>query len=569
MGAAESSNTSESVTKLANTIQQSTKADTNQVNNLANSVDFTDCTIKLQGDFNVTSSADLFVSNKQIADAKQDANLQNNVEQTAMQQAKSSVGALGVGFATANNAAKQLVDVSNKVTNDLFVTANQFSNTSQNFNCNRSYIEANNLNIEFSSKANFLSDQALKNSQTAKIVNDIKQTVDQKATATVEGLTGLLFMLILLICAIGYFLFKPLDTQVGKIIILTLIICTIVGVFIWMWATEKPPLFGKPDECIASSQTGKGNYPCKNVSRGQVQITGPPLRYSYPVLVGTPNLVQMVIAKVSGVSGDNPVGVNNGGYNVDVMNKIQTQINNNYEKYTSDLNASGTTLTLEKIPNPLINLAPEGKIYQVPPYYKTDSNAGGKCTPKIIQVSSSSLNTNLEDCPTEVNPSALTTIDITSSNQSGGIANLNTAGWNEYLGLAGSTQLSSDELKRRNDFARFCLCDILDVELNIYVDGSEYIKIVNTDGRIIVTTGEKSNSSQASKFVPSSPVTSSSDKIVGGGVVQGDVGVVENKATKISEGVLYVGLPIFVIMVMIFIYVVLRKKKDNQPQGKK
>jgi hypothetical protein len=564
MGAAESSNTSESVTKLANTIQQSTKADTTQVSNLSQNTDFTDCKINLSGDLSVKSAAELAVSNSQIAAAKQDANLQNNVAQTALQEAKSTVGALGVGFATANNAARQLVDVSNDIRNDLFVSAGQFSNTNQSFSCNRTYIQAKNLNIDFTSKADFLSKQSLKNEQTAKIVNDITQTIDQKATATVEGLSGLLFMIILIILAIGYTLTKPFDTAAGKILMITIITCIIIGVFIWMWATEKPPLFGKPDQCIASSKTGQGDYPCKNVSRGTITISNSPLRYAYPIFkLGQSNLVQMVIAKVSGVSDNSSVGVNNGGYNINVMKDIQNRIDSNYNKYVSDLNEIGI-IPPEKIPNPLMNPNSDSDMYLIPPEYGTDSNSGGKCTPKIIQVNDNSNNVDINDCPTQINPSVLTSTTITPGNMSTGIANLNIIGWNEYLG-SGSTTLSTEEINIRNNFSRFCLCDILDVELNIYVEATEYVKVINENGNIVIRTGER-EPERASKFVPSTQVSSSNDKIESGGVVEGQVGTLANKAYNIKTASLWVGVPIIIIILIFFIYMVISRKK--KPEGK-
>jgi hypothetical protein len=567
MGAAESSNTSESVTKLANTIQQSTKADTNQVNNLSQSVDFSGCTIKLRGNLNTNSTADIYVSNSQIANAKQDANLQNNVAQTALQQAKSTVGALGVGYASANNAAKQLVDVSNKVQNDLFVSATQFSNTNQSFTCDRSYIDADNLNITFGSKADFLSSQVLKNEQTAKIVNDIKQTVDQKATATVEGLTGLLFMLVLLICAIGYVLFKPLDTKAGKVLMIAIITCTIIGIFIWMWATGKPPLFGEPDKCISSSKTGKGNYDCGDVTNGEIRISKSPLRYSYPIFqIGSANLVQMAIAKVSGVS-EATGGVNNGGYNIETLKKLQTQIDSNYDKYTVDLNNIGQTIP-NKIPNPLVNPNSENKMYLIPSEYRTDSNSGGKCTPKIIQVVSNSQNANIADCPTEINPSALTSTDETGSGFSQYIANLNVNEWNEYLGISGSMQLSPEEIKRRTNFARFCLCDILNIDLDIYIDSTELVKINNEDNTTKISTGSN-QPVKASQFVPDSPPSNISDKIEGGGVVKGQVCVVNNKVNKIKKATLWIGIPIVVFMFLFLFFMIIKggekgKKKEEK-----
>lgn len=567
MGAAESKNVSSSVTKLSNTIQQSTKADTTQVNNLTMATDFTNCTIKLDGDLNVTKTADLMVSNSQIAEAKQDANLQNNVAQTALQEAKSTVGALGVGYASASNAASQLVDVSNQITNNLFVSAGQFSNTSQTFTCNNSFIQARNLNIDFKSKADFLSQQALKNEQIAKVTNDITQTIDQKATATIEGLTGLLLMILLIICVIVYVIFKPLDSGAGKILMVAIIFCIIVGVIVWMWATGQPPLFGKPDQCISSSKTGvaEGDK-CKNISTGEIEISNPPLRYSYPVFqIGGVNLVQMAIAKVSGVSEQNAAGINNGGYNINVMNKLQNLIDSNYSKYVSDLNEIGI-IPPDKIPNPLMNPQQDNnQMYVIPSEYGTDSSSAGKCTPKIIQVLNNSQNISIKDCPTEINPSALSSTSMNPQNSQKGIANLNTTGWNEYLGLSNYLMLSPNEIKRRNDFARFCLCDILDIELNIYVDGNEYVRITNNFGNSVIRTGE-TEPDKSVKFVPSKPVSDNSGSITGGGTVKGEVGTVNNSTNNLRSAALWVVIPIMIIIFIFFIYFVFRKKEKKTGQ---
>jgi len=558
MGAAESTNTSDSITEIANTVQQSTKANSNQINNVNSTVNLSDCTIKLDGNFNVESVADLMVSNSQIAQANQDANLQNNVEQTALQQAKSTVGALGVGFATASNAAHQLARSTNTIINDMMTSANQFSSTTQSFNCDRSYIEAKNLNISFKSKGDFLSSQTQRQQQTAKIVNDIKQKVDQKAVATVEGLQGLLFLILLIILAIGYVLFKPLDTAAGKILMISIIIIVIIGVLIWMYANEKPPLFGKPDECIAASNSGTGGKGCKNTRRGSITIQNAPFRYSYPIMSsnGSPNLVQMVIAKVAGIGGSK--GKNNGGYTIGTMNALQQKINNNYIEYEK---ANLGIVVADKIPNPLVNPNPNpSNMYLIPTYYQIDGD--GKCTPKIIQVDTNG-ETNVDTCPSTIKPSTLTPVTIQGTNPDLGIANLNLQEWNEYLGT-GSSQLSTDEYKRRVDFARFCLCDILEIELNIYIDGDEIVRVKTDDGTNSISIASTvKDSPNVAKYTPTNQSVDRSEKIESPGVIDAQVGTVDNNTNKYKTVALYVIVPIATIMVIFLGYMIFRGKKKQ------
>ena len=181
MGAAESNNVSSAVTNVSNFVEQSTTANSDQVNEVKESVNLHNCTIKLRGDFNVNESAKLAVINNQIVQAHQNTNLNNNIQQQMLQQAVSKVGSLGIGYASASNAASEFVNNSNSIINAISGSASQYNSTNLSFDCDRSYIEANNLNINFNSSADFLSTQTLKNKQVNKIVNDVSPIYQTKS----------------------------------------------------------------------------------------------------------------------------------------------------------------------------------------------------------------------------------------------------------------------------------------------------------------------------------------------------------------------------------------------------
>ena len=236
MGAASSSNAATAVANVANFVNNSTSANSSAVSNVEQSITLSNCYIKLSGDFNARESATLAQKNSQIVSAKQDSNVTNNIAQEMLQQAQSSVGTLGIGYAEASNSASVMINDTNQIINALTVGCTQYSAVNQKFNCDGSTIVAKNLNIGFSSISNFLSNQTLNNDQVANVVNDVSQTIQQKATATVEGISGMMLLILLAVAVIIYVASKPLSSGAIKVIIGVVLCFLVLGIILTMFS---------------------------------------------------------------------------------------------------------------------------------------------------------------------------------------------------------------------------------------------------------------------------------------------------------------------------------------------
>ena len=249
MGAAVSSNTAKSIATVSNKVSNATTVSDSQVNAVQQQIDFDDCFLDMSGDINIQSASKMVAKSKQIVTALQQSHIQNTIAQQMMQQAKSQTGFLGVGFAEASNYASQMTDASSEVVNQLTTVANQFNYIDQGFRCEGSTFIGKNFLLSQGSSANFFSEQVVKNTQISDLANNITQSITQKATATVSGMSAFLLIFVLLIASCGYVLSKPLSSGSGKIIISTVMVVGIgvliaVG-FIFAW----PPLFQKPNLC--------------------------------------------------------------------------------------------------------------------------------------------------------------------------------------------------------------------------------------------------------------------------------------------------------------------------------
>jgi hypothetical protein len=212
MGAAVSSNTAKAIAKVSNNVSNSTTVSDAQVNAVQQQIDFDDCYLMMSGDINIESASQMVAKSKQIVTAMQQSHIQNTIAQQMMQQAKSQTGFLGVGFAEANNYASQMTDATSNVLNQLTTVANQFNYIDQGFRCEGSTFIGKNFLLSQGSDANFFSEQVVKNQQISSIANDITQSITQKATATVSGMSAFLLIFVLLIAACGYVLSKPLSS---------------------------------------------------------------------------------------------------------------------------------------------------------------------------------------------------------------------------------------------------------------------------------------------------------------------------------------------------------------------
>jgi hypothetical protein len=571
MGASQSSNVAEAVTNVSNFVSNSTTANTNQVNQISDQISLNNCSIQLSGDFNVKSSANLLESNSQIVSALQDANLQNNIQQQMQQQATSKVGFLGIGYASANNASNQLVNSTSQITNSINASASQYSDVNQQFNCNRSTIIADNVDIGFYSNSDFLSSQTLNNKQTASLINDVSQTVSQKASATVEGLGALILIILAILALIMYTVTKPLSSGSGAIIVAGIIIIIVVGIIVFMYLRNTEPFFSKPCNCINHSAIGLGDNDCTDMSNQTVNLTNPPTKYIYSILPSSTNgnLLQMSIAQASGQSKSD--SGSNGGYRVDTYVNLDSRINQ-YEKYAQKLN-------IPNIPNPLKVITTgdnNNPYYQIPNAFIGADSGGDSavCTPSTIRVCDqgevcittsdfTSVCRNNKTSYQQGIPFDKTILSKTSIPYSG-IANLNLDEWVTYL-------KNDDQTQTRALFARFVLCDIIgNIELHHYIRQNELIKFTDTNNNVIIdVAGNKTYPNDTYMFHPNSNFSDMSTSYNGSGYLRGQVGYVNDNTYKFQKFMKKIGVWILLaILLLTLIYMFFKRKSDSKLQQK-
>ena len=571
MGAS-SSNIADAVSNVANYVNNSTSVNDTQVSSLANQIKLNSCQIKLDGNFNAKESAKLLAKNQQIVSAKQDANVANNIQQQTLQQAQSTVGTLGIGYADASNCASELVNTTNQISNAMVVGALQYASVDNKFDCEGTTIKAKNLTIGFNSSVDFLSTQTLNNDQVANIVNDISQTISQKATATVEGISGMLLLILCAIAVIIYVAMKPLSSGGVKLIVGVLLCFLVVGVIILMYIKKSPPFFNDLQECINNSSLGMGGGSSENVSNcieqkpGKIYLNNPPLKYIYgisPSDMSKPsgNLVQIAIASQSSGNSLNGAGPN-GGYTVDTAITLQNKIKN-YVQLASDLNIPNIPNPLSipcaiPVSNPLYSqyscslsysnkMSGTGAYFYVPTQYSNadisspnDANAG-ICTPSTIQLGEDNSNCSYTTgCPSSLESSCFqTTNDSTQA-----IANLNSSDWEDYLSMSGKypptlpwNNTNIDEQTLRALFSRFVLCDIIgNIEMHHYVLQDDIVKFLDENNNTIIRPVRDAIKEGYSNFIykyhPYSFPNSWRNGIMGSGFIYGQVGIVDNNKNK-------------------------------------
>lgn len=590
MGAAQSSNAAEAVANVSNFVNNSTTANSTAVSNVQKTINLSNCYIKLAGDFDAKESATLAQKNTQIISAKQDTNVANNIQQQMLQQAQSTVGSLGIGYADASNSASEMVNDTNQIVNAMTVGCNQYSSVNQSFTCSGSTIIAKNLNIEFDSSSDFLSSQTLNNDQVANVVNDISQSIQQKATATVEGISGMLIMILLMIAVIIYVGMKPLSSGGAKVIVGVSLCFVFVGVILLMYLRGTPPFFSSPSECINNSSIGMGgndgNVPnCINHQDKKITLSSPPLKYIYgvtPTDTSQPggNLVQMVIAATSGQSLNQGCGPN-GGYRASTFYTLDQILNKNTkpgENYT----AYAVQLGIPMIPNPLTIPVGKDGYYAIPGEYAGANPEKGDnciCTPGTIQVGDSNSPTELKSCPQVAAPSAFVAIK-NPSDWGNIVANLNASAWSDYMNLTGSypptSGFSGDEATTRALFARFVLCDIIgNIDLHHYVSPNELVKFSNQSNQIIVGLAgniSKTNPDDVYMYHPYSYPGSWSNGVIGPGYIKGKVGVIDDNNYRFQNFMKKIGgyilLGILGLVFIFMFYTWYKNKKSGKDQNK-
>lgn len=568
MGAASSNNVATAVADVTNYVSNTTTANVNQVNQLQQNIDFNNCNVDISGNLNANESAKLMQSNNQIVTALQNSSVSNDIQQKLLQAAASTVGSMGIGYADASNSASMFVNASSQIMNAMNVGASQYSNTNQSFVCNNSTIKAANLNISFDSASDFLSSQTLNNSQISSIVNNISQTADQKATASVEGLTGFLIALAIVIAAIGYAIAKPLSSGSTKIIVVVIVVFILSVIFGFMYIRNTPPFFNEDNDCVPNSTIGGCNATCINLALETKNFPNPPLRYIYAI---TPsggvnsnnksNLLQMI---VSFVGEEDSGGKINGGYNM----QTQLQLTKLIDYYNSIKPSNVENL-------PYILTTPttvDGKYYIIPDVYlpatsALSSNSNyGVCTPGFL-INGTSGNPgpsnnddlNFAKCPST---GMITQTTSDTSNRKLLMSNLNDTEWENYIN-------SDDSNMSQSKFARFVLCSILSpqlIPLNIYISNDEYVICQDENGNTL-KPGPASIVDPNNKYTYklSTGVYNFSDALLTGGKLTGIYGVCDDNTYKFHVFMRKIGIWIILGLFLLACgYMAYTTYKNNQ-----
>lgn len=559
MGASHSSNVANAISDVTNYVTNSTVAGTQQVQEITQKITLDNCTIKASGNVTIAESANTGAVNTQIVKAINNNSLLNNIAQKMMQSAKSKVGTLGIGYADANNTTNETVDTTNQVINAMKTSAEQFSNTSQNETCINSTIEAANVAFTTNSASQYLSEQTLDQNNITDIVNQIQQTADQKATATVEGLGMLAFLLIIAFAVIVWALTKPLDTKAAKSVVgIGMVALTVILVSL-AYIKNLPPLFAEPSNCINGSNMGCSKE-CVNKSSQSIRLNAPPLKYKYDLIPGghgTSNLLQMAIAANAG---DNP---KNGGYTIQTMNNTSSVVTMMNAKVQSE------SLDLTALPELLYNpSSTTGQYYQIPPQYDpTQSSQAISCTPKILQVGGNE--TDVNRCPDNMSPTYWSAGMMTTSAPDG-LAQLNDDAWANYINTAKSAGRVQDLLYARFVLAKLAGQNIID--LHIYVNDEEFVEYLDENSNVKIEQAKKVNAMPPSgdfdpkhniyKFTPDQ-ICSWEYGCDSGGSLNGQIGVCNTSQNKFNEFMHKIGSWIMLFIILIAVGLLIRSIRKN------
>ena len=541
MGAAQSSNVVSAVQKVTNDVSNSTKANSQQVNNLKQEMEVSNCFIQADN-FNVNYASELSIQNSQISKAVQNSSVKNDLQQKILQEATSSIGSMGVGYASASNSASMFVNATTDIVNAMETGSSQFSSTDQSFVCDHSTIIAKDLNIDFSGKSDFLSTQTLDNSQVSDIVNKISQSATQKAIAKVEGLAGFLIALAVLIGAIGYSVAKPLSSGGGKIIIVMIVLIVILLTGVAMYIGKTPPFFNDDIDCAKHSDMGGCRTNCINFTEQTKKLDNSPLRYIYGLISGdssksTANLLEIAVGSGEGDS------KTNGGYNATRANELRSKLNI-IVKNLQDKNL----IKDSDLPPQILNI----EKYKIPEQYLKSGNSDdvGKCTPSALQ--GVGPITNFDSCPQYGTP--ITTTSDTKSSTT--LASLNINGWKDYLS-------SDDDNLTRTKLSRFILYILISENpLTIYISDDELVRFNNKDGNIVIGLA-KDHKDECYKFSPSS-INNFRDGINSGGTLSGMFGICNDNNYKLHKFMRKIGIWIILVIVLIFFAFLFYQWKFNK-----
>jgi hypothetical protein len=564
MGAAQSSNTSESVAKIANSVSSNTSTTNNQVVSAKNEVEFNDCNIGK--DVNINIAHQFVAKSRQIVSAFQQTNIQNMIAQQMQQEAQSTVGGLGLGYSDASNYASTFASATNDVVNMVYTYSSQAAFYNTTVQCDGSTVGGS-FNINIKTANNFWNDQGVTSNQVTDISNNIDQKISQTAKSKVEGLGGFLIALIALIGAFIYAIAAPVGESLSslKVSLAVFMLFGILLLVIRLWLIEWSPFFSTLKTCVASGTLLKGqctpqNCKIKDTNPKNINLDHPPLKYLHGLIArGAPrsdSAYGMLNMMIFGQQIVQNVNMFNQGFNAaqywtfaDVNTPDLWKGDNSYEGYG-----------VSQLPNPLY--VPTGKdddgddiVYLIPPQYVTQNpdkptdDDAGSLTPSVYMGGGKEIGmkkTKYDQAVKDKDNGTLMQV----------LAILNDSGWQKYF------DSGSEDVQRKNKLhARFILALNLGIDVNVYIYDDEEVLINN------VVMLAKNSEGKAYKFsnFRSPPFNDISFGIKGSGTLTGVVGICDSRSNNLikffTSGGNYMMLIILIIVFGALIWFSIRRKK--------
>jgi hypothetical protein len=583
MGSAQSSNTAKSVAKIANSVSSNTSTTNKQVTDVVNRISLNNCDIG--GDVNIKIKQEFMAKSVQIVEAFQQSNIQNNIAQQMMQAASSTVGSLGIGYASATNYASTFVSATNDIVNSVYTFSNQASFFNTTIKCDGSSIGGD-YNIDINTANNFWNDQGVKSDQISDIANTIDQKISQTATAKVEGLGGFLIGLIAIIGAILYAVAAPVGEAMSsfKIVIAVFVIFGLLLLIVWLWLIEWYPFFSPLKTCSVSGLLLDGQCApksCKEAKKQTVNIEHPPLKYMFGVVsrgasrsMTAYGMLNMMLTK----NIDTDVLTFNQGFNAKQC--LSFTDNEDPDKAGIAWKEDNTykEVNLPPLPNPLFIPDTTDKdgnaaYFAIPSAYITqdpdnpNDGDGGSKTPSVAIASTTVF--LKKDFKEDKNLHVQT------------IAVLNDNAWEHYLNVTGiysdfrgSTSTIELEKIKRSLHARYILASFLEIDNNLYIFSGEKTENFDPNGELddeVFVNGDMQLASKSidltykyGNFRPP-PFNDYSYGIVSSGSLEGLIGICDNRSNKLtkflSKSGNYILLVILLIIVGMLFYFGMKKKK--------
>lgn len=522
MGGAVSKNTAQAVSNIVNSVTIDTVGDISNAQITSNGILIKGTTIKLSKDLNVINVAKNIYTSKQLATQLQNSQIKNDISQKMLQEAMSTVGALGVGFASATNNASVFASASNQVKNSLSATVSNFASFDTTTTIINSDITARNINISNLSDSNYITDQTIKNDQISDIDNKISQDISQKASATVQGLTGVLLALALLIGVIAYSLTKPLNTSAVKIIISGALVIGIIILFIWLYTISAPPIFSEPiivSQYIPFPQNGNCKFDVVDNKMRILKLKDPPLKYLYNIYIVDDKTLGclLTLACSKAVDKTTPnLGYNLLAYDNLNKNKIDEKFSEIRNKFTPNL------------PN-LPNLFQTNDNGVNDDKYYVDKGKIVDSFEKAIKIT--------KDSPANIPLDQI-------------VAFPNISGFKDYC---------KDPIQA--NYCRFVLCDYLGIPNYYFINDNDPIQSINDASKYDLA--KNIDDKYKIKIIKYNSFLAS-DKMTGGSEISGYFGICNSNQYKITQNFKKWGFYIFILLIIgIILFIFLKKPKNK------